>query len=508
MHKKPRVSWNSQIGFLFAAIGSAIGLGNIWRFSYMTYENGGGAFLIPYLVTLVTAGIPLMILEYGLGHKKHGASSLAFAKISRKYEWVGWWMPTFTTAGIMLYYSVIIGWCINFFFFSFNLTWGKNTQDFFLNSFLNLSPGVFSIGGIVPAILISVTVVWLVTWMICYKEINHGIEKACLIFMPLLFVMTLFLVIWGLSLPGAMEGVKWYLTPDFSKLLDLNVWMAAYGQIFFTLSLSFGVMIAYASYLPKRTNIIKNAYLTSIINCGYSFIAGFAVFSILGYMAVKSGQPISTIVKSGPTLAFVVYPKGISMLPAFRQLFGSLFFGALAIAGISSAISLIEAFTAAITDKYDFNRKVVVTVVCVLGFFGSLIFATDAGLYWLDIVDHFLNQYGLVLAGIFECLIIGWVLKAHILRNHINAVSDWSIGKIWDFFIKILTPIILTVILGSKFLIEISKPYGGYPVNAIVCLGVGWLIGTAILALIFALPKWEKEKLEYDHFAEENGLLV
>ena len=127
-HHKPRVSWGSQMGFLLAAIGSAIGLGNIWRFSYMTYENGGGAFLIPYLIALLTAGIPLMILEYGLGHKKHGSSSLAFAKIGRFFEWLGWWMPTFATFGIMLYYSVVIGWCVNYTGFSFNLGWGANTE--------------------------------------------------------------------------------------------------------------------------------------------------------------------------------------------------------------------------------------------------------------------------------------------------------------------------------------------------------------------------------------------
>ncbi len=503
-----RVSWGSQLGFLFAAIGSAIGLGNIWRFSYITYENGGGAFLIPYAVALLVAGIPLLILEYGLGHKKHGASSLAFAKIGRKYEWLGWWMPTFATFGIMLYYSVVIGWCINFFFYSINLSWGADTQTFFLKNFLNLSSGAFNIQGLVPHIVLSVLAVWAITWFICYREVNHGIEKACLIFMPMLFVLTLFLVGWGLTLPGAREGIRWYLTPDFSKLLNIDVWMAAFGQIFFTLTLSFGVMIAYSSYLPKRTNIISNAYITSIVNCLYSFVSGFAVFSIVGYMATKAGQPIAEVIKSGPTLAFVVFPKGISMLPAFQNVFGMLFFGVLVIAGISSGISLIESFTAAITDKFNLNRKIVVTTLCVVGFFGSLVFATGSGLYWLDIVDHYLNQYGLVLAGILECLIVGWVLKARVLRNHINAVSSRSLSKVWDLFIKYVTPIILVIILGTQLFSELRKPYGGYDISALLLLGVLWVIGTMLLALIFTLPKWEKEKLEYDHFAEEDKVLV
>jgi NSS family neurotransmitter:Na+ symporter len=507
-HHKPRITWGSQIGFLFAAIGSAVGLGNIWRFSYMAYENGGGAFLIPYFVALLTAGIPLLILEFGLGHKKHGASSLAFAKIGRGFEWLGWWMPVFATFGIMLFYTVVIGWCVNYVFYSFNLAWGTDPQAFFLKDFLNLSSGVFQLGGIPFHLLASLASVWFITWFICFREVNHGIEKACMIFMPLLFLLTLILVGWGLTLPGASEGIKWYLTPDFSKIANWEVWIAAYGQIFFTLTLGFGVMIAYSSYLPKRTDIVKNAIITSLTNCFYSFVAGFAVFSVLGYMSVKSGLPIEKVVKSGPTLAFVAYPQAISLLPFFRELFGIIFFGALVIAGISSGISLIEAFSRAVTDKFDLKRERVVTVLCAMGFLGSLIFASGAGLYWLDIVDHYINQYGLVLAGILECLVVGWFLKAHVLRTHINAVSDWNINRFWNFAISILTPGILFVILISNLLGELREPYGGYDVPALLLLGGLWLLATILVGIALGIPKWDKRKLEYDHFAEEDKLLV
>ncbi len=507
-HHKPRITWGSQTGFLFAAIGSAIGLGNIWRFSYMAYENGGGAFLVPYFVALLTAGIPLLILEFGLGHKKHGSSSLAFAKINPKFEWLGWWMPIVATFGIMLFYSVVIGWCLNYVIYSFNLAWGSDPQTFFLKDFLQLSGGVFQFGGLPVHLLLSLAAVWIITWFICFREVNHGIEKACLVFMPLLFGLTILLVGWGLTLPGAREGLKWYLKPDFSKIANWQVWMAAYGQIFFTLSLGFGIMITYASYLPKRTNIIKNALLTSLINCFYSFFAGFAVFSVLGYMAVKSGLPIDQVVQSGPILAFVAYPKAISLLPFFSQAFGVIFFSALLIAGISSGISLIEAFARAITDKFDLERKKVVTGLCLTGFLGSLVFASGAGLYWLDIVDHYINQYGLVMAGILECLIVGWFLKAHVLRTHINAVSDWNLNKFWDFAISWLTPGILLVILVTNLIGEFRKPYGGHDVTALALLGGFWLVATVIAALILSRPKWDKRKLEYDHFAEEDKLLV
>jgi len=507
-HEKSRITWGSQLGFIFAAIGSAVGLGNIWRFSYMTYENGGGAFLIPYLIALLTAGIPLMILEFGLGHKKHGASSLAFAKIGRKFEWLGWWMPVFAMFGILLFYSVVIGWCLNYVVFSFNLAWGTDTQNFFLKEFLNLSPGVFQLGGVPLHLLVSVAVVWLITWLICFREVNHGIEKACMIFMPALFVLTVILVGWGLTLPGAWEGIKWYLKPDFSKLGNIKVWIAAYGQIFFTLTLGFGVMIAYASYLPKRTDIVKNAIITSVTNCLYSFIAGFAVFGVLGYMSLKSGLPINQVVKSGPILAFVAYPQAISLLPFFREAFGVIFFGALTIAGISSAISLIEAFSRAITDKFNFDRKMLVSFLCGVGFLGSLAFASGAGLYWLDIVDHYINQYALVIAGILECLVVAWFLKAHILRNHINAVSDWRLNRLWDFAISILTPGILLVIFVTNLIAELRRPYGGYDVKALVILGGFWLLATLLVGIALSMPKWDKQKLGYDHFAQEDKLLV
>ncbi|MFH1542290.1 MAG: sodium-dependent transporter [bacterium] len=507
-HLKPRITWGSQIGFLFAAIGSAIGLGNIWRFSYMAYENGGGAFLIPYFVALITAGIPLMILEFGLGHKKHGASSLAFAKIGRKFEWLGWWMPIVVTFGILVFYSVVIGWCINYVFYSFNLAWGADTQSFFIHDFLQLSGGVFQVTAIPFHLLLSVMAVWLTTWFICYREVNKGIEKACLIFMPALFVMTFILIAWGLTLPGAWEGIKWYLKPDLAKIANWQVWLAAYSQIFFTLSLGFGVMITYASYLPKRTDIVKFAFLTSFINCLYSFLAGFAVFSVLGYMSLVSGLPIDQVVKSGPTLAFVAYPQAISLLPFLREAFGVLFFGALVIAGISSAISMVEAFTRSVTDKFDFKRTTVVSWLCLIGFGGSLVFATGAGLYWLDIVDHFVNQYGLIVAGILECLIIGWVLKAKVLRNHINAVSDWNINRLWDLAINFVTPTILLVILISNIIVEFKEPYGGYSVTALMLLGGAWLLGTLLAGILFSLPKWDKKKLEYNHFAQEDKLLV
>jgi len=200
-----RSSWGSNGGFLLAAIGSAIGLGNVWRFSYMAYQYGGGAFLVPYVVALFVAGIPIIIIEYGLGHKEKGSSPLSFARIGRRFEWLGWWMPVVAMFGIMLYYSVVIGWCINYLVFSFHLDWGADPQGFFFKQFLQISPSAAVIGGIRLPIALSTFLVWVSCWLICSRDIRHGIERASVVFMPVLFLLTIILVLWSVSLDGARD---------------------------------------------------------------------------------------------------------------------------------------------------------------------------------------------------------------------------------------------------------------------------------------------------------------
>ncbi|UCD86035.1 MAG: sodium-dependent transporter, partial [Deltaproteobacteria bacterium] len=316
-----RGRWKSRSGFVLAAIGSAIGLGNIWRFSYMAYDNGGGAFLIPYFVALLTAGIPLMILEFGIGSLKRGSAPLSFFKIDKRWEWLGWWSVNFVMFGIVLYYSVIISWCLNYFVYSLNLSWGADPNGFFFNSFLGKTSGPGEVGNIRSSIILGLMVIWFFNWLIVYKGVQKGIETANKVFMPLLFVLTAVLVFWSISLEGARAGIISYLKPDFGKLAQRKVWIDAYSQIFFTLSLGFGIMIAYASYLPKKSDITANAFITSVVNCFYSFFAGFAVFATLGYMSATTGKPIEEVVTKGIGLAFVAYPKAIGMLPA-GEMFG------------------------------------------------------------------------------------------------------------------------------------------------------------------------------------------
>jgi len=485
-----REQWNSQTGFLLAAVGSAIGLGNIWRFSYMAYDNGGGAFLIPYITALLTAGIPLLILEFAIGHERIGSAPLAYANVRKGWEWLGWWAVIFVMFGIELYYSVVIAWCMNFFTYSFTLEWGADPNSFFFKDFLSVSDSPSEIGNIRLPILASLILVWFLNWFILYRGVRKGIELANKIFMPFLFLLTAVLVFWSLTLDGADMGIKAYLTPDFSKLSKPKVWIDAYSQIFFTLSLGFGIMIAYASYLPEKTNITKNAILTAFINCGYSLFAGFAVFAVLGFMASSQGKPINEVVSQSIGLAFVAYPKAVSMIPG-GNIFGAIFFLCLVVAGITSSISIGEAFVSALVDKFAFKRKTVVTVISISGLLGSIIFATRAGLLWLDIVDHFLTHYGLVVVGIFECILIGWFFKLRVVREHVNRISSIKLGIWWEVLIKYFVPLVLGAILAGDLVSEFSKPYGGYSWASLILIGVDWILLTLIAAFVIALRPWK-----------------
>ncbi|HEO63731.1 MAG TPA: sodium-dependent transporter [Candidatus Omnitrophica bacterium] len=488
-----RPQWKTRIGFLCAALGSAVGLGNIWRFSYLCYKNGGGAFLIPYFIALLCVGIPIIILEIGIGHKMRGSAPMSFAKIDRRWEWLGWWSVIFVMFGIVLYYSVIISWCFNYLLYSFNLGWGEDTNSFFFQKFLAVTSGPFDIGDIRSGILIALGLVWFLNWLIVFLGIEKGIERANKIFMPLLFILIGILVLWSLRLPGSAEGVKIYLRPDFSILSKPRVWIDAFSQIFFTLSLGFGIMIAYGSYLPRKSDIVLNSYTISVLNCLFSFFAGFAVFSIIGYMSYQTNMNFNEVIQESIGLAFVVYPKAIGMLPFLPRVFGVLFFSTLCVAGISSSISIIEAFNSALIDKFHYQRKNVTSAICILGFLGSIIFTSGGGLFWIDIVDHFLSHYGLILVGILQAVLIGWIYKAEKLRLHIDHVSDLRIGRWWNIAVKYLVPGVLLILLFNDIVYEIFNTYGGYSQAAVLLIGRDWLIYTLFAALLFAMRPWRKD---------------
>lgn len=462
--EEERDVWPSRTSFVLAAMGSAVGLGNVWRFPYYCYKFGGGAFLIPYFVALFTTGIPLMILEYSCGHKFRTSAPVAFARINRKWGWVGWFALTMSLI-VMLYYMVIMSWSLLYMFKSFDLAWGSDTSDYFINDFLNRSDGPGSLGPWNWEIVSGLLIIWAVVYLIIFKGVE-SVSKVVMITVPLPFVLLIILAIRGMTLEGSEVGLEYYLKPDLSRIGEVDIWLAAYGQIFFTLSLAQGVMIAYSSYLPKKSDIVNNAHLVSFMDIGTSFLAGFAVFSVIGYLAVTQGEDVGSVVQDGGAgLAFVVYPAAINQMGDFAKPIGFLFFITLLTLGIDSGFAMVEAFVAGMKDIGADTQKALIGT-CGFGVIGGLLFTTGGGLYWLDIIDHFLNDFGLIAVGVLECFIIGHMLGAEKIMDHANKTSELKIGMGWYYSVKYLTPMILGAIIFVK-LTEISEGYGDYPAWAL-----------------------------------------
>ena len=484
-----REQWGSRTGFVLAAVGSAIGLGNIWRFPYMAYENGGGAFFIPYLFAMLTAGIPFMILEFTMGHKFRGAAPKTLSKINSKFEWLGWFQ-VMIAAVIGVYYVAIIGWSISYVGLAVNQGWGTDPNAYFFGEYLQLgsdnSPS--KLGSIQWHIAIPMIVAWGITFAAIFSGIKGGIERAGKIMMPVLFIMVIALIGRMIFLPGALDGLNYLFEPDFSKLTDPTVWAAAYGQIFFTLSVGFAIMLAYSSYLPEKSDISNNALMTVLINCGFSIVAGILIFSVLGYMAQEQGKALTDVVSAGVGLAFVTIPAAINLLPA-PYILGPLFFLALVVAGLSSHISIIEAVTSALIDKLKWSRKKAASIVCGVGLLVSLSFATNGGLLLLDLVDFFINNIALLASCLIELLLVGWLFKLADIREYANKISEVTIGVWFDLCIRFLSPIMIAIILANKIITTVTDGYGGYEISDLLTLGWGLIAAMLVIAIVINSKK-------------------
>jgi NSS family neurotransmitter:Na+ symporter len=483
--------WGTRAGFIIAAIASAVGLGNIWRYPYVVYDNGGGAFLIPYFVALLTAAIPILMLEYSMGHRSKGSVPFTFRGISRRWEWVGWWQ-IFICFVIISYYVVIIGWALSYTYYSFGMQWGDDPQTFFLQDYLGLSSDFWSVGGIQWKVFVPLLIVWALIYWILISGVRKGIEKSAKVLMPILVVFMIIITIRGVTLPGAADGLDVLLTPDFSALSNPQVWIAAYGQVFFSLSIGFGIMMTYSSYLSEKSDLSNSAFIAGLSNSGFEFLAALGVFGALGFLAAQQGVPVNEVVSSGVGLAFIVFPSIISEFPGLNSLFGVLFFGSLFFAGFTSAISILEPIIAAVRDKFNLARKTAVNIVCGISFLLSIIYTTAAGLNYLDIVDRFINNYGVVLAGLVEVILISWVVKELAnLREHINQVSDVYIGKWWNVFLSIITPLVLIFMTVLNLIEEVSEPYGGYPTGGLLLMGWGVVLLAIVLSFVLQSRPWK-----------------
>ncbi|MEE9269175.1 MAG: sodium-dependent transporter [Candidatus Krumholzibacteria bacterium] len=450
-----RGQWKSRAGFILAASGSAIGLGNIVFFSANAYKFGGGAFYLPYLFALFAIGIPVMMLEFGLGNITARAFPGSLHRLAGKRgEFAGWWAVV-NGCFLTMYYITILSWVLGMLVGSVGELWKPSTAvpafgfeegdlsnpvAYFFHMLSTWKP------------LLFVAIIWLLNVLIVRKGVE-SIEPVTKVFVPLMWIFMVVLIVRGLTLPNGGQGVFLLFTPNFSVMKDPAVWQGAFSQIFFTLSLGIGTMTAYASYLPKKSDLTQNSIITSLLNCGFEYIAGLAIFSILFAFAIV--PQASTL-----SMTFFIVPQGIGAMPAGVTVFGIVFFALLLMAGLTSSVSLVETVISPLRDKFGWSRKRIVTVAAIVGFAGSACFALPhvinpgleddgtLGLTLLDLIDHWVFSYGLLIVGLSECLLIGWLVGPEKIRNHLNSNSSLKLGYWFDFLLKYAIPAMILFVLG------------------------------------------------------------
>ncbi len=494
--EETRELWNSRKGFIYAAVGAAIGLGNLWRFPFQAYKNGGGAFFLPYIVALFTCGIPLMILEYQLGRSVRGGSTKAFRILGKKYEWFGW-LQVMIPIIVMMFYCTIISVSVVFMVWSLGHAFGiinwMSDPGKLMGVIAGSANGAFDFSaGISKYMLVFILVVWLGNWIIVKKGIASGIEKCSKVITPLLIVLMLLFMFNSLRLKGATIGLNALFTPDFSKILNPSIWVAAYAQVFFSTTLAVGVMIAYGSYIPAKWDIVNSSFITVLANASFDIISGITVFSTLGYLVNSIGSDFNSF-GNGAGIAFIAFPIAISTITSnqlLQGIIGFVFFFCLFIAGLSSSISMLEAFTTGALDKFKIKREKVVTIISIIGLVGSACFSTYAGFnYILDIVDSHVGNYIIASLGLVETILVCKYYGIEKIRIEANMSSDFKIGKWFDILLKYVTPILLGITVVTNLIKGIKEMT---PENLV--FGWGTILIMVISATIFYRKNWEKKE--------------
>ena len=451
--------WDSSVAFIFAMIGAAVGLGNIWRFSYVLYSNGGGSFFIPYLIAIAIMGIPFLILEYGVGFTFKESFSAIMRRINPKFEIIAWILVLFVFI-VTIYYMVILSWDLVYLGSSFTFSWGTDAAYYFVSKVggsSNLSNASFLL---VPT-AIGVVILWIVLWFIAHRNVDKGIGKVSKILIPALFVIMGFIIVYALTLPGAEIGINTLLTPDWGKLMDVNIWLAAFAQIIFSLSMGQAIALTYASYLPEDSKLINNVLIVVASNSLFEICTAFGVFSILGYMSFTNGTPMVQLITEGTGLIFIVFPMIFNIMGPIGRIIAPLLFLAILFAGVTSALGFLEPMLNTTADKLGWSRKKTATVLSIVGCAVSLLLTSGISSYLVGIVDTFVNEFGiLVLIGI-QCIIFAWFYGIEKVMPALNGRSVIDVGSIWKFIIKYLLPCVLIVMwaIGIVKLFSTAKPF-------------------------------------------------
>ena len=444
---KERSSFSGRLGFVLAAAGSAVGLGNIWRFPYLAAKYGGGIFLLVYVVLVVTFGFSLMVAEIALGRNTRLSAIGAYKKLNKKFGFLGI-LTALVPIIILPYYSVIGGWVTKYFVTFLSGHHMEASSDDYFGGFIGQT--------FEPVLWLAIFGV--ITFVIVLCGVKRGIETANKFMMPILIVLCVAVCVYSCTLPGALEGVKFYLIPDFSRF-SINTVLGAMGQMFYSMSLAMGIMITYGSYMKKETSIEKSVSQIEIFDTGVALLAGLM---IVPAVFVFSGGDQSAM-QSGPGLMFQTLPKVFDSMGGgqFGQIVGALFFLLVLFAALTSAISLMETVVSIVIDKFHVKRA----VACIIVFIGTMLLALPSslgngvwshiqilGMDFLTFFDFISNSVIMPIVALLTCIFIGYVVKTQLVVDEVKSSSKFSREKLFVVVIKYIAPIFIVAILVSSVL--------------------------------------------------------
>ena len=442
--EKSRSNFTGSIGFIFAAAGSAVGLGNLWRFPYLAARYGGGIFLLVYLILAVTFGFTLMVTEIAIGRKTRLSPMEAFGSLNKKWGWLGK-LSTLVPVLILPYYCVIGGWVTKYTATMFSGAVSSAADDSYFTSFIS------STGAPLKCFFIFATI----TAVIIFLGVNKGIEKFSKFLMPMLLLLTIVLTVFVLTRDGAAEGVLYYLKPDFSHL-SVKTILAALGQLFFSMSLAMGIMITYGSYVRREDHIEKSVRTIELFDTVIAFLAGLMI--VPAVFAYSDGD--AEALGKGPSLMFVTLPKVFNEMK-FGSAVGAAFFILVFFAAITSSVSVMEAIVAGIDDKFKTGREkatiiayvyaIAIGVLCSLGF-GVLSDIKILGFDILDFLDFVSNSVLMPIVGMLTCIVIGFIIKPDVIISEVELNGPFKMKRFYSVMVKWIAPLCIFAILISSVL--------------------------------------------------------
>ena len=437
--------FSGKLGFVLAAAGSAVGLGNIWRFPYLAAKYGGGIFLLVYLVLVVSLGFSLMIAEVAIGRKTKLSAIGAFRKLREKWKFLGY-LSSLVPMIIFPYYCVIGGWVVKYLLVYATGQGAAAAGDSYFNDYI-AKPAE-------PILWLAVYVG--ITAVIVFFGVQKGIEKASRIMMPALVVLTLGVAAYSVTRPGALEGVAYYLIPDFSRF-SVNTVLGAMGQMFYSMSLAMGIMVTYGSYMKREDDLEKSVSQIEIFDTGIAFLGGLMV--IPAVFAFSGGDEAA--LNQGAGLMFVTLPKVFADAGTLGLVFGGVFFLLVLFAALTSSVSLMETVVSIFQDTFHWSRKFTCTLVMVaclvlalpssLGY-GLLDWIAPLGFSLLDFFDFISNSVLMPIVALFTCLFVGWVVKPKLVVDEVKRSSRFPREKLFVVVIRYVAPICILLVLISSVL--------------------------------------------------------